>query len=348
MVEQYMTRQEIRRLCRAAVGDSTDESISSQQTVQINAWIDHAAMDVNQKCRWLAIQRRATIGVDAGQEIIPYADIERAYLLGSMYPNQYLPRTFGTVADIFAPDLSQATYQYVGPGNITQLAICSSHEHNYHPLPKFRIPVTYDLDRYKQKAAERYLLDNANGKTVAQTNADVQAEVAIQNRVYGRPHYAHPRIDGIHLWPFGPRDSAGGVIPPTDITGKCWIIRIDYTISPTWDYHQQVCLPDDLIDAIPSSVDAIAIQYAVISDMYAQQGDTFQSERYRKDNVGAQNGTGKYWTRIKELRASESTQQAIPLDSSCTYDERFQRRLPNWARGPDDPNAPSYYPDMNP
>lgn len=321
-MDQYLSRQEIRRLCRATVGDSTDELQSSQQTVQVNALIDQAAAKVQAQCRWLSAQRRASVGLDIDQEVLSYGAIEQAYWLDLNYGSQYRPLTFGTPADTFYPaDLAIADLKYIGPGNIIEMAItCDPEARTYVRLPKVIITLDQDTDRADSTSAEQGLLARANGDTQAEINATVQSESDLVHSYRRQPCYAECRADGIHL------DAR------TDIRR---VLRFNYVISASWEYHAQVLNPQQ-IDQIPSSVDALAIQYQVISDMYAQQGDVFQSQRYCNDDAytpNRQKGTGKFWERIRELRGYQNSGQRIALDDSCTFDEDRDlpdRVIPRW------------------
>lgn len=317
-MDLFLSRQEIRRLCRATVGDSTDESVSSQQTVQINALIDAAAHKVSGICRWLSLQRRATVGIDQEQQVMGYQQIEMARWLQENYPSQYLPFTYGTPADSFdPPDLPQANLQYVGPGNIVEVAIWDQKVQRYYKLQRAIIPVEHDEDRWTVNAAETALADAAAGDSAATIATDVAAQKALSVSREGTAQIYDPRIDGIHLWP---------------ILDKRYCLRVSYTISPSWEYHQQVLLPAQ-IDQIPSCVDALAIQYQVIADMYAQQGDVLQASRYCEDDNTGLGGKGRFWQRIRQLKGFQNTGERIALDDTCVMDEDRNlpaRVIPRW------------------
>lgn len=327
-MEQFRSRQESRRLCRATVGDSTDELQASQQTVQINALFDQAAASVQEKCRWLSTQRRASVGIDAGQEVLSYAAIEQAYWLEQHYPSQYLPLTYGTAADTFNPaDLVTADLKYIGPANIIDLAISggdttsdSSQTGNtraYRKLPRVIITVDYDLDREQKLPQEVGLITAAAGGTQAEVNAAVTAESDLSTANRGCPTYAECRADGIHF---------------NIINDVRRVVRISYVIVAAWEYHAQVLSPT-VIDQVVSVVDSVAIEYAVISDLFAQQGDQLQSLRYRNDEGNNGKGTGKFWDRIRSLRGFANTGQRIAIDDSCTFDQDRDlpdQIIPNW------------------
>jgi hypothetical protein len=321
-VDILLSRQEIRRLCRATVGDSTDELQSSQQTVQVNALIDQAALKTQSQCRWLQLQRRASIGVDIGQSVISYAAIEQAYWLEQHYPSQYLPLTYGTAADSFAPaDLATADLKYINAGNIIELAIWDPDSRRYVRLPKRIITVDQDYtERDDKSPQEQRLLSIAAGDTAAETNAIVTSEREMAEAQRGIPCSAQCRADGIHL------------DRPNEIRR---VIRVAYVITAAWGFHQQVLSPQQ-IDQIQSCVDAMAIQYRVISDMYAQQGDEFQSRRYCDDTgytVSRQKGTGMFWDRIRELRGDQNSGERIAIDDTCRFDEDRDlpdRVIPSW------------------
>jgi hypothetical protein len=309
-----LSRQEIRRLCRSVIGDATDELISSDQNEQINALIDSAANAVASKCRWLALQRRAEVGLDENQELLSYTAIETAYWLEQHYPTQYLPLTYGTAADNFNPaDLASANLAYIGPGNITNAAIWSQEARRYYPVRRITIPIEQDQDRYAKNVQEQVKLDTLAGKSPADIAADVASETALSKAQRGQQVACEPRADGIHWWP---------------IPEERRVCRIAYTVNPGWQCHMGV-LPIAQIDQIPSNVDGLAIQFRVLSDMYAQQGDSFQSKRYCDDD----NQKGQFWDRIRQLRAAQATGEAIPLDSSCTFDDDRdlpERTIPRW------------------
>ena len=320
-MDQFLSRQEIRRLARAMVGDSTDELVSSQQTVQVNALIDAAAIKVAGECRWLATQRRASLGIDTAQEVLSYQAIEQAYWLEQHYPSQYLPLTFGTAADTFNPaDLATADLKYIGPGNIIAVAVWDQGARRYYPVGKAKIPIDEDLDRWVKNAQEAQVLGTFNGDTAAEINASVQAETSLSEAQRGLVQWCHPRLDGIHFWP---------------ISDQRRVIRVQYEISASWNYYAQVLTPAQ-IDQITSSVDGVAIYLQVISDLFAQQGDTMQSERFCNDDgvtPSGKKGTGKFWDRIRTLKGRQNTGEAIAIDKSCTFDQDQdlpERTIPRW------------------
>ena len=313
------------------MGDSTDELQSSQQTVQINALFDQAASTVQEKCRWLSTQRRATVGIDPGQRVLSYAAIEQAYWLEQHYPSQYLPLTYGTAADSFNPaDLATADLKYIGPANIMELAISGSDDNEdgttpinsrgsrqYTPLPKVIITVDMDLDREGKLPQEVGLLTAFNGGTQTEVNEAVTAESDLSTANRSVPTYCECRSDGIHF---------------NVINDQRRVIRVQYIIVASWEYHAQVLTPS-VIDQVVSVVDSVAIEYSVISDLFAQQGDMLQSLRYRDDSGNNGKGSGKFWDRIRSLRAYQNTGQRIAIDSTCTFDQDRDlpdRSLPNW------------------
>jgi hypothetical protein len=324
-MDLFQSRLECRRLIRAAVGDSTDELVSSQQTVQVNALIDQAAHKVAGESRWLALQRRASVGIDTAQELLGYQAIEQAYWLELNYASQYLPLTYGTAADSFNPsDLATADLKYIGPGNIIEVAVWNQDERRYYKVPKARIPIDQDMDRWAKAAQEAQRLGVLNGDTAAEINASISAETSLSEAQRGLVQWCQPRLDGIHFWP---------------ISDQRRVLRVQYVISPSWEYHAQVLTPTQ-IDQIPSAVDALAIQYQVISDLFAQQGDEFQSLRFCNDDgvtKNGQRGTGKFWDRIRQLKGWQNTGERIAMDRNCTFDEDTDtpdRTIPNWQLGP--------------
>lgn len=321
-MDQFRSRLESRRLCRATVGDSTDELQSTQQTAQINALFDQAAAKVQEKCRWLSTQRRASIGVDAGQRVISYAALEQAFWLEQHYPSQYLPLTYGTAADGFNPqDLASADIKYVGPANIMDIAISGADTtangsqtgstRNYVRIPKSIISVDFDLDREEKLPQETGLIAAFAGKTQAQVNTAVTTETTLSTANRSIPTRAECRSDGIHF---------------NTINDARRVCRISYVIVASWEYHAQTLSPA-VIDQVVSAVDSVAIELQVISDLFAQQGDQLQSARYCDDT----RKTGKFWDRIRALRGYQNTGERFALDSTCTFDQdRSGPDMPNW------------------
>lgn len=307
-MDLFLTREEIRRIIHATVGDSTDGLITVQADDQMNAVIDNAATWVAGQCRWLALQRRATLRMDQEQTVVPYADIEKAYWLEQHYSSQYLPLTYGTPADPFnPPDLATADLKYVGAGNIIEVAVWDQDSRRYYPLPKTIIPLSEDQDRWTKNAQEVQRQDAFAGKTPAQISADVASEVSLSKARRAISQVIECRRDGLYPWP---------------IPDKQYVIRVAYTISPSWGYHRQV-LGNPQIDCIPSSVDAQAIIYAACEDIFGHQNDDQQTERYEKKKLD----------RINQLRAAQNTGQRIALDSSCTFDgdrDLPERSIPRW------------------
>lgn len=257
-MDQFLSRQEIRRLVRAIIGDSTDELVSSQQTTGVNAIIDAVAVEVASMSRWLTTQRRAELGLDIDQEVVGYQAIEEARWLEANYPSQYLPLTYGTPSDTFAPaDLLTASLQYVGAGNIMEVAVWDRDARRWYKLRKNIIPIDQDKTRADKAAQEGALLDAADGLTTTEINDNIDAETALNVADRGIPICYEARADGIHIW------------PRADIR---YVLRVAYVISPSWEYHQQVLTPA-AIDQIPSCVDGQAIVAGACSDLFAQQGD---------------------------------------------------------------------------
>ena len=327
-MDQFRSRLESRRLCRATVGDSTDELQSTQQTSQINALFDQAAAKVQEKCRWLSTQRRASVGIDAGQRVLSYAAIEQAFWLEQHYPSQDLPLTYGTAADGFNPsDLATADLKYVGPANIMDIAVSGAdtttngsqtgNTRSYISIPKRIIQVSFDLDREEKLPQEVGLIAAFNGKTQTQINAAVKAESDLSTANRGMPMSAECRSGGIHF----------------DIINDARrVIRVSYVIVASWEYHAQVLTPA-VIDQVVSVVDSVAIEYQVISDLFAQQGDQLQSMRYCND----ERQTGKFWDRIRALRGFQNTGERISLDSTCTFDQDrgfADQGIPRWGTQP--------------
>jgi hypothetical protein len=71
-VELPLTREEIRRLMRAHLGQATSEALAGQTQPQYNAYIDTAQLWVAGECRWRSGTQRATLDVGAEQRLIAW------------------------------------------------------------------------------------------------------------------------------------------------------------------------------------------------------------------------------------------------------------------------------------
>lgn len=324
-MEEYLTRQEIRRLCDSVVGNSTDGLVNSQQVDQMNAWIDLGAQKVAEQSRWIALKRRSQVWCDQESTLIPYSDIEKAYWLGDTFGSQYRPGTYNTPADPWQPlpdDLAKMATAWIGAGNIIEVAVWDSTANEYQPVDIATIPAAYDQSRLPQIAAETQLTDIYNGVTAKQTAADVNAATGQMQAARGMPRYLEPRLNGLVPWP---------------LPDKRYVLMVRYAISASWSYYEGTRgggLSPLMVDQIPSRVDGVAIQHFVINKMYLQQGDMASANAYRQDNASGQDGTGEFWSRIKALKGWQNTGQRIPIDSSCTFDEDNRdargRSIPRW------------------
>ena len=323
-MDQYLSRQEIRRLVLSETGYTTDASLSQQILAQYNAWIDAAAQDVQTRSRWINLQRRCSLLVPKGAELVTYLDIERARWLTEHYPNNYHPLTYGTPVDTWQPaDLNLADIKPVGPGGIIDCHMWDEEARRYFEIYKRVIPPRYDQDRLKDFIPERVLIDVAAGDTPAQIAADVTHEQGLIDQQVGRILYCEPRGDGVHFYPMG---------------DKAYVVHFRYVISPSWGYHQQ-SPPNAPIDQLYSAVDALAIVFKVVANVYAFQQDMVQSARYDNDSPPY----GKYQQRLRDLRAWQATAERIAIDDDATMDDGFdnpENYMPKWDLRPNMRGAP--------
>lgn len=325
-MEEFLTREEIRRMANAVVGDSTNQLVNSQQIDQMNAWIDLGAQKVAACCRWIALKRRALVWVDQDQALIPFSDIELAYWLGEKY-QQYRPGTYGLPQDPWQPpqqELEQLARAWIGPGNIIEIGIYRPGSERPLAVDLGIIQVHHDQTRLAQLPGEVQLNDQFTGQTAAQTQTDVNGAVGIKNRDRGMPRVMEARKNGLAVYP---------------IPDQRYVVLVRYAISASWSYYEGTRggkLTPNYVDQIPSRVDSVAIVNFVVHKMYLQQGDMASAEAYMKDNPAAagQSGTGEFWSRIAALKGWQNTGQVISVDSSCTFDDdnrgRRGRGIPQW------------------
>ena len=306
-MELFITREEIRQVCMATVGNSTNAAINEQARQQIDAYIDKAALKVAGGSRWISIRRRASLPINQDQITVDYSSIELARWLEQTFGAQYLPLTFGTSADPFHPLTGSADIKYIGPSGIMKVAVWDQDARRYYDCPILINPTEQDQDRWVKSPDEQRLISIDRGDTPAATQSVVQNEVKLKNEQRARPQFVDKTSGGLKFWP---------------IPDKRYVIHVEYVISPTWSYHQQT-LTLAQIDQIPSSVDAEAIINLVCADLYAQQGDDFQVQRYE----------AKAAERIQIIRGWQSTGERVAIDQTATFDdgeEQLERVLPRW------------------
>lgn len=340
-MELFLSRQDIRSQSFELAGYSSDLTLAAQDKARIDNLIDNASLAVAGKNRWVSLQRRATVGVPQDQTIISYRKIEEARWMEGKYPNQYHPGTFGTTADTWLPtDLATADIANIGPAGILEASVAGtgwsgdtgstsiqnstlgwsggSRAYQYYPLVRMTQRTRDDTDRWADFTAETQLISVARGDTPAQTASAVAAAEALRKQNRGRPRSYWPIKDGLQIWP----------IPDTPTDGTLlYVMRIAYTVTPTWKYQYQG-FNSQMIDQLPSVVDAQAIIYYVVAKLYAQQGDDFQMRNYMAD----------FEQRIRDLRAQQATDESVCQDDTASfYDANGyygNQGLPNWGIGP--------------
>ena len=311
-MDLFLSRQEIRRRVLVATGFSSDALISAEETNRLNGLIDDAALEVAAQCRWLNTQRRATTYIDADEMVISYSGIELAYALKAKYPTLYHPGTYQSAADTWQPtDLATLPIMNVGPQGILEVAYWDALKYKYITCKNAHVQANLDQDRWSDLVAETQLKSIYNGDSPQETAAAVASMGALKDTNRGKPYSFECQADGLHFWP---------------IADQRYVIRVLYNITASWMYHYQTLTPAQ-IDQIPSVCDALAITYRVATDIYGQQGDDFQVDRFNQ----------KYSKRLGDLRARQATGEAIALDTEAAMDTDNgleDRMLPRWDLGP--------------
>lgn len=314
----FLSRQEIRRQACALAGYTDDLALSAQDRARIDGYIDAGSLKIAGANQWLSMQRRASVGLPADSAVISYRTIEEAYWMAQRYPTQYHPGTFGTSADPWYPsDIATFPLGNVGPGGIIEVAAWDNQKYEYYSLYKAQTPAQFDQDRWPDITAEAQLIAVSQGLTTAQVAAAVSNASGLRKNSRNKPYSYDPQSDGLHIWP----------LPDTPQGGLQYVLRVIYDITPTWTY-QYGGMTTRQIDQIPSVVDAQAIIFFVVAQMFAQQGDNFQAGNY----------TDQFKSRIQELRARQATGESICADTESAFDNDYEvnrgRALPNWALGP--------------
>lgn len=317
-MDLYLSRQEIRRQACVLAGYTSDLSLSAQDKARFDGYIDAGSLKVAGANRWVGVQRRATVGLPQDTSVISYRQIEEAYWMEGKYPNQYHPGTFGTTADSWRPsDLASAPICNVGPGGILEVSCWNPQKYEYYPLYKATQQTRFDMDRWQDLTAEVQMISVAQGDSPAETTAAVTQVDGLRKQNRSRPFSYQPEQTGIRIWP----------IPDVPAGWLQYVLRVIYTVTPTWQYQYQG-LTAQQIDQTPSVVDAQAIIYYVVAQMFAQQGDDLQMTNY----------LGQMDQRIRELRAFQSTGESISQDTEAAYDRDYEtnlgRQLPNWQTWP--------------
>jgi len=310
-MDLFLSRQEIRRQVMRSAGYTSDALLGSPEYDRLNIIIDDASLKVAGMSKWLSLQRRASVPVDEDAGFISYRQLEEAYWSERVYPNQYHPLTFGTVADTWVnPDLATIAISNVGPGGIIEAAYWDSQKYQYIPLIKARTAARFDMDRWPDTVAETQLQDIANGVSASQLADDITAANGLRERNRGRPYSYEPAAENLAIWP---------------IPDQRYVVRVVYSVTPTWTYNQQI--NPTVIDQMASVVDAKAIIYYAVSEMFAQQGDDMQSSRWEKKGM----------QRIMDLKGWQNTGEGIVADTEAAFDDDYEqndRRIPNWNLGP--------------
>jgi hypothetical protein len=310
-MDLFLSRQEIRRQIFQSAGYTSDALLGSQEYNRVNLLIDDASLKVAAMSRWLSMERRASVPLDMDQTRISYRLLEECYWNERKYPNQYHPGTYLTPADTWlAPDLATYPLANVGPGGIIGAAYWDASKYAYSPLVKARTPVSLDQDRWTDVVAETQLNDVFNNVSAATLASDVAGVDGLRQRNRSNPYSIFPGQDGIDIWP---------------IPDQRYVVRIDYTVTPTWMYNQQGT--DTVIDQRVSLVDAKAIVYYAVSEMYAQQSDDYQASRWEK----------KGNQRISDLKGWQNSGEAIVADTEAAFDNDYEtsdRQIPRWNLNP--------------
>lgn len=321
-MDMFLSRQEIRRRIYAATGLSTDDQQSSEEIERTNELIEQATAEVVADSRWLNLSRRATVWIEEDSTLVDYDRIETGYALKKKYPSLYHPGTYGTPADTWVPsDLATLPKSNVGPEGVLEVSYWDEDSLIYRPIRPGHLTAQFDVDRWQDVTAETQLNSVYNGDTPAETTAAVDAMEAKRIAARGYPQTYELLAEGISIWP---------------IPDKRYVIRVQYTITPSWMYQNQT-LTSAYIDQIQSACDALAIIYKVIGGLFAQQGDNLQMSRYIGDGTSDNRAGGMYGKRICALRARSNTGESIPLDREATFDtdnNSDERMAPRWNLGP--------------
>jgi len=310
-MDLFLSRQEIRREIFQSAGYTTDALLGSQEYNRVNLLIDDASLKVAGMSRWISLQRRASVPLDMDQQTISYRLLEECYWSKKKYPNQFHPGTYLSPADTWvAPDLATFPISNVGPGGIIETAYWDDQKYAYMPLVKAILPTRFDLDRWSDLTAETQLNDVFNGVSAVRLASDLNSADGLRQNNRGRPYTYEPAQDACSIWP---------------IADKRYVVRVTYNVTPTWMYNQQS--NNTLIDQLTSVVDAKAIVYYAVAEMYAQQSDDYQASRWEK----------KGNQRISDLKGWQNTGEAIIADTEAAFDDNYDtsdRRVPNWNTAP--------------
>lgn len=321
-MDMFLSRQEIRRKIYAATGFSTDALQSQEEIERTNELIEQATAEVVAECRWLNLKRRSTSWIGEDESVLSYARIELAYALKAKYPSLYHPGTYATLADTWQPaDLATLPIMNVGAQGILEVAYWDEEGQVYRFVKPAHQPAQWDTDRWADATAEASLNSIYAGDSATVTAEKVAAANSVREANRGSPQTFETTAEGIVFWP---------------IPDKRYVIRVHYTITPSWMYQSQ-SLSSAYIDQIPSTCDALAITYKVIGGIFAQQGDDNQQNRYVGDGTADRRTGGMYGKRISDLRARQDTGESIAMDSEATYDidnGTEERVIPRWNLGP--------------
>lgn len=321
-MDMFLSRQEIRRRIYAATGLSTDALQSQEEIERTNELIEQAAAEVVAECRYLNMKRRSTSWIEEDETVLDYGRIEMAYVLKKAYPSLYHPGTYGTPADPWVPtDISTLPIMNVGPQGILEVSYWDADTNTYRPLKPAHLQAQNDVDRWADLASEAQLNSVYAGDTPIETAAAVAAADAQRVQARGHPQTYELLSEGVVIWP---------------VPDKRYVIRVHYCTTPSWMYHNQN-LNMAYIDQIPSQCDALAIVYKVCGEVFAQQGDNLQTQRFVGDGGSSRFTSGKYGKRICDLRARQDTGESIALDREATMDtdnNSDERILPRWNLGP--------------
>lgn len=298
--ELYLPRQEIRRLILAKLGMWTTAKASAQIAPQLNAQIDAAALQAAEDSReWLSLRRRASVPLDVGQEVIGYRTIADAYAWEQAWPNEYIPRTYGTEADPWQPPEILSIQVPRGDG-IMEVVILVENGRGYRRMERKRQHLSDDpswVDTHVQAEAT----ESGNDPDA------ITAAQAIVDASLAEPSTFECRHDGVHVWPRPSR--------------RC-VFRIEHTINPSWGVPIGNETETDL-DQRDSVVDAYLIIHAVCAEQRDHQGDTSSRDTHRS----------AYINRLGALRGFQHAGEQWHLDSDAAFDSTGSLALPNWDLG---------------
>jgi len=310
-MDLFLSRQEIRRQIFQSAGYTSDALLGSQEYNRVNLLIDDASLKVAGMSRWISLQRRASVPLDMDQQAISYRLLEECYWSEKKYPNQFHPGTYLSPADTWiAPDLATFPISNVGPGGIIEAVYWDDQKYEYVPMIKAITATRFDQDRWSDLTAETQLNDVFNAVSAATLASDISGVDVLRQNNRGRPYTYEPSQDVCNIWP---------------IADKRYVVRIAYNVTPAWMYNQQS--NDTVLDQMVSVVDAKAIVYYAVSEMYAQQSDDYQSTRWEK----------KGNQRISDLKGWQNTGEGVIADTEAAFDDDYEsndRRIPNWNLGP--------------